>query len=40
MKLSALAVLTPLIILSGCAAQKATSGQPATQPAAAAQAPA
>lgn len=40
MKLSALAVLTPLIILSGCAAQKATSGQPATPPAAAAQAPA
>lgn len=42
MKLSALAVLTPLIILSGCAAQKATSGQTttpstaATQPAAAA----
>lgn len=40
MKLSALAVLTPLIILSGCAAQKATSGQPATPPPAAAQAPA
>ena len=40
MKLSALAVLTPLIILSGCAAQKATSGQPVTPPAAAAQAPA
>jgi len=40
MKLSALAVLTPLIILSGCAAQKATSGQTASQPAAAAQAPA
>lgn len=40
MKLSALAVLTPLIILSGCAAQKATSGEPTTPPAAAAQAPA
>ncbi|QLK61375.1 lytic murein transglycosylase [Enterobacteriaceae bacterium Kacie_13] len=40
MKLSALAVLTPLIILSGCAAQEATSGQPTTPPAAAAKAPA
>ncbi|MGA5656045.1 lytic murein transglycosylase [Rahnella contaminans] len=34
MKLSALAVLTPLIILSGCAAQKATSGQNTPQTAA------
>ncbi|AVF34232.1 lytic murein transglycosylase [Rahnella sikkimica] len=34
MKLSALAVLTPLIILSGCAAQKATSGQTTPQAAA------
>ncbi|MFU2317494.1 lytic murein transglycosylase [Rahnella sp. PCH160] len=37
MKLSALAVLTPLIILSGCAAQKATSGQSTPQAAAATQ---